>query len=52
LYETFNEFWQRGYRKVYLGVDASSLTGADRLYERAGMREVGRTMTFEKVLQT
>lgn len=52
LYEAFNEFWRRGYRIVNLGVDASSLTGADRLYERAGMREVGRTLTFEKVLRT
>ncbi|HUG15516.1 MAG TPA: GNAT family N-acetyltransferase [Thermomicrobiales bacterium] len=51
MYESFNEFWQRKYSKVNLGVDASSLTGADRLYERAGMREVGRTVSYEKVLR-
>jgi hypothetical protein len=36
---------------VGLGVDASSLTGADRLYRRAGMQEVKREFTFEKVLR-
>lgn len=51
MHEAFNEFWRRGYSQVSLGVDASSLTGADRLYERAGMQEAGRTMTFEKVLR-
>lgn len=40
LYHTFNEFFRRGSPHVGLGVDASSLTGATRLYERAGMKPV------------
>ena len=38
LHHTFREFARRGKRRVGLGVDAQSLTGATRLYERAGMR--------------
>jgi mycothiol synthase len=34
---SFREFHRRGRRTVALGVDAQSLTGATRLYERAGM---------------
>jgi mycothiol synthase len=37
LYHTFAEFYRRGKPRVGLGVDAESLTGATRLYERAGM---------------
>ena len=33
----------RGLRRVGLGVDAENVTGALRLYERAGMRKVGQT---------
>jgi GNAT superfamily N-acetyltransferase len=38
LQHAFGEFYHRGKRRVGLGVDAQSLTGATRLYERAGMR--------------
>jgi GNAT superfamily N-acetyltransferase len=38
LHHAFGEFYRRGKRRVGLGVDAQSLTGATRLYERAGMR--------------
>jgi RimJ/RimL family protein N-acetyltransferase len=38
LQHSFHAFSQRGLRKVGLGVDAQSLTGATRLYEKAGMR--------------
>lgn len=38
LRRAFAEFHRRGRRTVALGVDAESLTGATRLYERAGMR--------------
>jgi GNAT superfamily N-acetyltransferase len=38
LQHSFCEFYARGRRKVGLGVDAQSLTGATRLYEKAGMR--------------
>lgn len=38
LMHSFDELYRRGQRKVGLGVDAYSLTGATRLYEKAGMR--------------
>jgi hypothetical protein len=38
LRRAFAEFYLRGRRKVALAVDSQSLTGATRLYERAGMR--------------
>lgn len=37
LYHAFGEFYRRGQYKVGLGVDTESLTGATRLYQRAGM---------------
>jgi mycothiol synthase len=48
---SFDAFWQRGTRKVGLGVDASSLTGATRLYERAGMRVTREYPLYEKELR-
>ncbi|HUS94888.1 MAG TPA: GNAT family N-acetyltransferase [Patescibacteria group bacterium] len=51
LHHSFEEFFQRGKARVGLGVDASSLTGATRLYERAGMREIRQFNTLEKVLR-
>jgi len=38
LQHAFAVFWQRGVRTARLTVDASSPTGAPRLYERAGFR--------------
>ncbi len=38
LQHSFREFYRRGICKVGLGVDAQSLTGATRLYQKAGMR--------------
>lgn len=37
LCHSFRAFWERGKRKVGLTVDADSLTGATRLYEKCGM---------------
>lgn len=37
LRHSFGEYYRRGTHKVVLGVDSQSLTGATRLYERAGM---------------
>ncbi len=37
LQHAFGEFYRRGKKRVGLGVDASNLTGATRLYEKAGM---------------
>lgn len=47
----FAELFRRGKRKVGLGVDATSLTGADRLYERAGMRVYQTTLIYKKILE-
>ena len=51
LYHAFAEFYRRGIRAVYLGVDAQSLTGATRLYERAGMHVVRQYRSYEKELR-
>jgi ribosomal protein S18 acetylase RimI-like enzyme len=50
LRHSFVELWNRGAREVGLGVDAASLTGATRLYERAGMRVVKHFTAYEKEL--
>ena len=51
LYQSFGAFHQRGVKSVSLGVDAQSLTGATRLYERAGMRPIMRIATFARELR-
>jgi mycothiol synthase len=51
LQHAFSEIYKRGKKAVALGVDASSLTGAIRLYERAGMRVVLQHDKYEKVLR-
>ena len=48
LRHSFDEFYRRGKRRVGLGVDAHSLTGATRLYEKAGMRVARQYATYEK----
>lgn len=48
LLHTFAEFRRRGRSKADLGVDSDNLTGAVRLYERAGMRVVRRFDSYEK----
>ncbi len=50
LLHAFNEFYRRGIYRVGLGVDAQSLTGATRLYERAGMHVTRQYDTYEKPL--
>ena len=50
LQHAFREFAARGATRVGLGVDAENTTGAVRLYERAGMRVVRRSDTYEKRL--
>ena len=40
---SFAALYERGLRRVGLGVDTENVTGALRLYERAGMRAVRRT---------
>jgi len=51
LRHSFNEFYQRGKRKVGLGVDAQNLTGALRLYENAGMHVHQAYDQYEKELR-
>ncbi len=51
LLHSFREFWDRGLRRVSLGVDSENPTGATRLYERAGMHVESEEITFEKELR-
>jgi mycothiol synthase len=51
LRQAFTSFWERGERRVGLGVDTANPTDAVRLYERAGMRAVWQADVHEKVLQ-
>jgi mycothiol synthase len=51
LHHTFGEFYRRGKRKVALDVDAHSLTGATRLYEKAGMHMTRQSAVYEKELR-
>ena len=48
LLHSFQAFRQRGWTRGTLGVDASSPTGATRLYERAGMRVYRDTVFLER----
>jgi mycothiol synthase len=50
LKHAFALFYSRGRASVGLGVDASSPTGANRLYERAGMRPVHSFESYELLL--
>jgi mycothiol synthase len=54
LRHSFREFYARGRCKIGLGVDAQSLTGATRVYEKAGMRSDPRRelLLYEKELQS
>jgi len=47
----FAEFHLRGERRVGLGVDAESPTGATRVYERAGMQTLWHAIVYEKELR-
>jgi mycothiol synthase len=51
LLHSFGEFYQRGRRKVGLGVDSQNLTGATRLYERAGMHVARQYISYQKELR-
>ena len=51
LRHSFHEFYLRGKHKVGLGVDAQSLTGALRLYEKAGMHVHQTFDQYEKELR-
>jgi mycothiol synthase len=51
LRHSFRALYRRGKRKVSLGVDADSLTGATRLYEKAGMHVYRQYVEYEKELR-
>ncbi len=51
LHHSFGELYRRGQRKVGLGVDAESLTGATHLYEKAGMHVARQYSSYEKELR-
>jgi mycothiol synthase len=51
LRHAFGEFYRRGSRKVVLGVDSQNLTGAVRLYLRAGMHVAREDYTYSKELR-
>ena len=51
LLHLFGEFYRRGTRSVALFVDAESLTGATRLYERVGMHTVYQEDQYQKELR-
>lgn len=51
LRHSFGKFYRRGVCKVSLHVDAKSLTGATRLYEKAGMHVDRQSHHYEKELR-
>lgn len=51
LHHSFAAFQGIGKQRAGLGVDASSLTGATRLYEKAGMHVARQFDRYEKVLR-
>ena len=52
LLQTFSAFAARGKQRVSLHVDAENLTGALRLYTRAGMRAEPRIVVWERELSS
>lgn len=50
LCHSFRDFQARGATRVGLGVDGENTTGAVRLYEKVGMRQVRRNDTYERRL--
>jgi len=51
LLRSFEAFREKGLTRGTLGVDASSVTGATRLYERAGMRVYRDTVFLERPIR-
>ena len=51
LHLAFREFYKRGYESVGLGVDSQNLSGATRLYEKAGMHIETEFAVYEKELR-
>jgi mycothiol synthase len=51
LHHAFRLLTARGATRAGLGVDSQSLTGATRLYEKAGMRVVRETLEYELLVR-
>lgn len=51
LTRAFARFYERDRRSVTLGVDSENLTGALRLYTKAGMRPVATSIRYEKIIR-
>lgn len=51
LHHSFAVLQQHGRLRVGLGVDAANLTGATKLYEKAGMHVARQSDAYEKVLR-
>jgi mycothiol synthase len=51
LLQSFNLFYDGGFKQVGLGVDSASLTGATRLYEKIGMHISSESHSYVKVLR-
>jgi mycothiol synthase len=51
LHHTFGEFCRRGYASVELDMDSQNLTGALRVYERAGMQLIRQSLSYERELR-
>jgi mycothiol synthase len=50
LLHSFRAFYDRGIRRVGLGVDTENPSGATRLYESVGMRVTAEDVVYEKAL--
>lgn len=51
LQHSFSELYKRGFGKAGLGVDAENITGAVRLYEKAGMHAARKNCMYELELR-
>lgn len=51
LIHSFSEFYKRDTKTIGLGVDAENLTGATRLYQKAGMYAASEFVMYEKELR-
>ncbi len=51
LHHTFGEFRRRDFEAVELDMDSENLTGALRLYTKAGMKVIRQTFAYEKELR-
>ena len=51
LHHAFNSFHKRGFKKAGLGVDTQNLSGATRLYTKAGMHVTHEFAIYEKELR-